>query len=94
MFSLFALSVCLHIIINQGLTLRKSLFGSGQIFRYFLYTSIALAFLGIGSAYISCLLGFAYPAFMPVLALESGNKSDDKQWLTYWIIFGVLSFAD
>ena len=57
-------------------------------------TSIALAFLGIGSLYISCVFGFVYPAFMSVLALERNTKGEDKQWLTYWVLFGFLNFTD
>lgn len=42
-------------------------------------------------------VGFLYPAYMSIKAVESSQKSDDTQWLTYWIIFGlfnVLEFGD
>lgn len=27
-------------------------------------------------------------------ALESDGKDDDKQWLTYWVVFGLFTIAD
>ena len=49
---------------------------------------------GFGSTYITCLLGVAYPAFMSFLALESDSENDDRQWLTYWVVFGFLNILD
>ena len=46
------------------------------------------------SSYITCLLGVAYPCFMSFLALESDDDDDDKQWLTYWVTFGLVSIVD
>ena len=51
---------------------------TGQILRYGLMASLALTMLGIGSSYITCLLGVAYPAFMSFLALVTNRSSDDK----------------
>mmetsp|Transcript_11776 Transcript_11776/g.17834 ORF Transcript_11776/g.17834 Transcript_11776/m.17834 type:complete len:294 (+) Transcript_11776:55-936(+) len=31
--------------------------------------------------------GFVYPLYASVKAIESADTADDKQWLTYWIIF-------
>uniref|UniRef100_A0A915HZK0 Receptor expression-enhancing protein n=1 Tax=Romanomermis culicivorax TaxID=13658 RepID=A0A915HZK0_ROMCU len=42
-------------------------------------------------------VGFVYPAYMSIKAVESSQKLDDTQWLTYWIIFAlfsVLEFAE
>ena len=36
----------------------------------------------------------AYPTFKSIIALESPSVDDDKQWLTYWCIFGIFSVLD
>ena len=40
------------------------------------------------------LLGIAYPCFMTLFSLETEQADDDKQWLTYWVVFGLLSLVD
>uniref|UniRef100_A0A0N5A9N1 Receptor expression-enhancing protein n=1 Tax=Syphacia muris TaxID=451379 RepID=A0A0N5A9N1_9BILA len=40
------------------------------------------------------LIGFLYPAYVSIRAVESANKEDDTQWLTYWIIFALFNFLD
>ena len=66
----------------------------GQTSRYGLLGGIVLVMLGIGNTYITCLLGVAYPCFMSFLALESEGAEDDKQWLTYWVVFGLFNIVD
>ncbi|XP_066154779.1 receptor expression-enhancing protein 5 isoform X2 [Euwallacea fornicatus] len=43
-------------------------------------------------------VGFLYPAYMSVHAIESHKKDDDTKWLTYWVVFALFSvieyFAD
>ena len=67
---------------------------SSQLARYGLIAGIFLVTFGIGASYITCILGVAYPCFMSFLALESEDEEDDKQWLTYWVVFGLFQIVD
>jgi len=49
----------------------------------------------LGGAILSVVLTVVYPAFKSIQALETkGDDDDDKQWLTYWVIFGFFTLAD
>ena len=39
-------------------------------------------------------VGFLYPAYCSIKALESSTKIDDTQWLTYWVVFGLFSVIE
>uniref|UniRef100_A0AC35UDP7 Receptor expression-enhancing protein n=1 Tax=Rhabditophanes sp. KR3021 TaxID=114890 RepID=A0AC35UDP7_9BILA len=39
-------------------------------------------------------IGFAYPAYISVKAIESAPKEDDTQWLTYWVVFGFFNLLE
>ena len=52
---------------------------------------------------IMCIKGWAivmtcitvlYPAVHSIRAIESPQEDDDKVWLTYWMVFGVLTVAE
>ena len=61
---------------------------------YTLYGGIGLVMLGVGQVYITTVIGVLYPAFMSFVALESEEKEDDKQWLTYWVVYGLFQIID
>ena len=39
-------------------------------------------------------IGFLYPAYTSVMAIESATKDDDTQWLTYWVVFALFSVGE
>ena len=40
------------------------------------------------------LVGFAYPAYASFQAIESPQKDDDVQWLTYWVVFSFFNVLE
>lgn len=49
---------------------------------------------GVGTALLSNLVAFTYPAFASFKAVESEDKTDDIQWLTYWIVFSFFTIFE
>lgn len=49
---------------------------------------------GTLSALITNGVGVAYPAYASFKALETPEEGDDRQWTTYWIIYGCFSMVE
>lgn len=50
--------------------------------------------IGYLDQYIVCILGVVFPAIQSIRAIESPGEDDDKQWLTYWVVYACFTFID
>ncbi|RGB25603.1 TB2/DP1, HVA22 family-domain-containing protein [Rhizophagus diaphanus] len=53
-----------------------------------------LIFFDVWGQLLSNLIGWLYPAYTSFKAIESTEKADDTQWLTYWTVFGFLNIIE
>merc|ERR1712070_616674 len=40
------------------------------------------------------LSGFIYPAYKSLQAISNNDLAEDKQWLTYWVVYGTFSILE
>ena len=66
----------------------------GKIISGVLAVCACLTFINLFGKYITCLVGVTLPAYFSIKAIESPEFDDDKQWLTYWAIYGIFTLLD
>ena len=66
----------------------------GKIISSILLISSIFCFINIFSKYITCLVGVTLPAYWSIKAIESQEYEEEKQWLTYWAIYGLFTLLD
>mmetsp|Transcript_10558 Transcript_10558/g.29599 ORF Transcript_10558/g.29599 Transcript_10558/m.29599 type:complete len:202 (+) Transcript_10558:118-723(+) len=49
-----------------------------------------LVLLNVWAAGFTTFVGFLYPAYWSIRALQTRDSKDDSQWLTYWVVFSFL----
>ncbi|XP_029663874.1 receptor expression-enhancing protein 5-like isoform X2 [Formica exsecta] len=49
---------------------------------------------GLGQQLVCNIVGFVYPAYESMKALESSKKEDDTKWLTYWVVFAIFTIVE
>lgn len=58
------------------------------------FALLCFVFLGVGAGSLCSIVGFVYPAYKSLLAIESKARGDDTQWLIYWVVYCFFSMIE
>ncbi|KAI9189723.1 ER membrane protein DP1/Yop1 [Blastocladiella emersonii ATCC 22665] len=53
-----------------------------------------MIFFNIAGQLLTNMVGFLYPAYASFRSIESPGKTDDTQWLTYWVVYAFFSIIE
>jgi len=60
----------------------------------FVFLLAVYLIIGYAAELICNGIGFLYPAYQSLKALESSSKEDDTKWLMYWVVFATFSLVE
>uniref|UniRef100_A0A7R9VWU9 Protein YOP1 n=1 Tax=Pseudictyota dubia TaxID=2749911 RepID=A0A7R9VWU9_9STRA len=72
----------------------KTGYSKVYFFMFFSFLLGSLLYLIGGPKLVSDLVSFLYPAYMSFKTIDSADGADNAQWLTYWVVFGVISIVE
>ncbi len=55
---------------------------------------MAVVVLSIGAGSLCSIVGFVYPAYKSLEAIETKGRGDDTQWLIYWVVYSFFSIIE
>ena len=73
---------------------KKGKVNSGTVLGGFLFVAALLLLLFSGFTIVMTCYTVIYPGLLSIRAINSKANKDDKTWLTYWLIFGLLNVAE
>ncbi|KAL7546810.1 hypothetical protein ACHAWF_010146 [Thalassiosira exigua] len=55
---------------------------------------LIVVFFGFSAGLLCSIVGFLYPAFKSMYALEHQNKGEVTQWLIYWVVYSFFAIIE
>lgn len=82
--------------LDDFLTLLEEKTGIKRIYVFLAVAGVFSIYLIFGYwAQLLCnFIGFVYPAWASIKAIESHDKDDDTKWLTYWVVYAYICVID
>jgi len=79
---------------NQMILIQEKTGVKGIYVVILLVICVFLVYLNIFDTVITNLLGTLYPAFWTIKSIENDDLKEQKNWLTYWAVFGSFVLID
>lgn len=73
---------------------KKAQVDTGVILGAILIVASLLVLILFGGTILTVVITVLYPSIQSIKAIESSGEDDDKEWLTYWTIFGLFHLVD